>query len=249
MSACKGYVECWWRDFKHGPIETDLELAVERNNLEAVKDFLNDDVSQYTKDKALFRAIENNNIDISHFVIVYELLLAHADPNAQIGPDTVPVLNYAVDHGNIIIVKLLLDFDADPNLESKDHIKAIDRAIASGSRDLFDLLLPISEIRINQNNNPLLVAVSIDDSYIISELLKQGLNPNELGPSGNNALHEATYAGYTPIVELLLKYGADPLLKNTYQVTARDIAIDMGFDDIVELIDDYLLLFLKEPGK
>jgi ankyrin repeat protein len=240
MSVCKGYVDCWWRDFKYAPMGTALEQAVKSNDLDSVKDLLNDHIPQSIKNIALFRAIDNNDIHI-----VYELLTAQADPNAQLGPDDVPILNYAVDHGNFDIVKLLLNFGADPNLEDGNNLKAIDRATEAGFTSIFDLLLPISKIRMDHNQ--LSLAVSINDDHMVHELLNQGADPNQISSSGNNALHEATYAGYTPIVELLLQYGADPTIKNIYQTTAKDIAIDMGFDDIVELIDDYLLSSLKEP--
>lgn len=56
---------------------------------------------------------------------------------------------------------------------------------------------------------PLLEAVDQNNVPRVRALLKNGANPNAQGEH-SKALHSAAYWGYTPIVELLLRYGAEP---------------------------------------
>lgn len=45
---------------------------------------------------------------------------------------------------------------------------------------------------------------------------------------GNTALHEAVRAGHQPLVELLLRGGASPGLRNKRQRTPLDCAYELG---------------------
>lgn len=55
---------------------------------------------------------------------------------------------------------------------------------------------------------PLLEAIDQNSVPRVRALLQQGANPNAQGEH-SKALHSAAYLGYTPIVEALLRYGAD----------------------------------------
>ena len=53
-------------------------------------------------------------------------------------------------------------------------------------------------------------SISGDSNTVAALLLESGANPNPCSPAGWTALMTASMRGYTPIVELLLRRGADP---------------------------------------
>lgn len=61
----------------------------------------------------------------------------------------------------------------------------------------------------------------------IKELLKQGANPNAMGPN-SGALHCAAFGGHKDIVKLLLKEGADPNSKDNQKFYSLHLAASKG---------------------
>uniref|UniRef100_A0A0D9V3I5 Potassium channel n=1 Tax=Leersia perrieri TaxID=77586 RepID=A0A0D9V3I5_9ORYZ len=74
-------------------------------------------------------------------------------------------------------------------------VKEIDSMLARGHLDL-----PIT----------LCFAVTRGDDFLLHQLLKRGLDPNESDNDGHTALHIAASKGNEQCVRLLLEYGADP---------------------------------------
>ena len=69
-------------------------------------------------------------------------------------------------------------------------------------------------------------------------LLKYGANVNYTS-NGGTALHYAAANNNIEATRLILKYFPDVRLTDEDGETARDVAEDSGYDEIVSLIDDY----------
>jgi ankyrin repeat protein len=74
-------------------------------------------------------------------------------------------------------------------------VKEIESMLARGNLDL-----PIT----------LCFAVTRGDDFLLHQLLKRGMDPNESDNDGHTALHIAASKGNEQCVRLLLEYGADP---------------------------------------
>ena len=76
---------------------------------------------------------------------------------------------------------------------------------------------------------PLFHAVINQNSDMITRLIEIGAFVNAQSYSGNTALHVATGRGYSDIVRLLMRYGADMSVKNTH----RDTPVMMSNSNMV----------------
>lgn len=77
-----------------------------------------------------------------------------------------------------------------------------------------------------------------DDIHRLTTLLDQGLDPNILNDEDINEtmLHEASFQGYTNIVQLLLSRGANPNIQDLDETTPLHIACENGYIDIIKLL-------------
>ncbi len=87
----------------------------------------------------------------------------------------------------------------------------------------------------------LLIAVEQRQEYIVSYLLQQGADANEVSRGRQTALHAASYSNNITAVQLLLKYEANPNFSNVAGETPLYSAAFFGYTDIV-------LLLLKNGG-
>ena len=83
---------------------------------------------------------------------------------------------------------------------------------------------------------PLHSAVATDagesDIEIVRMLLEKGADPNAKAQSGSTPLHTVGFTGDRACVDLLLKHGADPAIKNNNEKTAGDIARERGHQEV-----------------
>jgi len=99
--------------------------------------------------------------------------------------------------------------------------------------DIIDFLLKYP-------NNPLIVAVELNEESIARELLKRGVDPNLVDRYGLSAIKHAAYDGHLNLVKLLLDYKAeitDPCIS---------VVIDNGRLDIIDLFMKYNVKVSKE---
>lgn len=128
------------------------------------------------------------------------------------------VVSTVIEDNNIEMLKYLLEHGADPN--------------------------PI------EGTSPLLTRVAVKGNVEQCELLiKAGADINRLDILGNTALHRAAERRLNSVVELLLQYNIDVSITNNLNKfldhpgarisngkTAKDIALEKGFQEIVDLI-------------
>ena len=146
------------------------------------------------------------------FSAAFTLMGEDSDPV----PDAV-ALNSALSAGTVEELKALLAAGGDPNA-------------------VFDLgdsvVVPLFVV----------AAMSADfrhNGYLhIEALLEAGANPNMADDMGDTALHHVAFGGNDALVTLLLKYGADPGLKNLRGETPYEMAMKFGNFDAVSAIEE-----------
>jgi ankyrin repeat protein len=126
------------------------------------------------------------------------------------------LLFYAVTIGDIEIVKILLENDADVNSESFDGVPCIIQACFDGDLDMIMFLLDHGadiDDRDCDGYVPLSASCELQDLDAVELLLKKGAKVNIGVYNMRSPLVLALNESDTCIVKLLLENGADPNLK------------------------------------
>ncbi len=166
-------------------------------------------------DNAFIAAVKQNKYEI-----VKSLLPNVAGKINYYDIDGFTALMYATEHLNDSIIQLLLDYGADPNLESEDKnvVPAITNVVLSNSPRILDLML-------QYHGNPNLV-----DSVKSCSLL-----------------HYAVDNGYLECADVLLFHRANPNLVSTlyrgafdsYQRNPLQVAVNYSDTLMIQLLLDY----------
>lgn len=130
--------------------------------------------------------------------------------NTQSDEDGKTLLHKAVKLKNYDLVALLLKYGANPNMKTNKGKAPID-------------------------------IVNIDDLRIVELLLQHGatLNPNLADKDGNTPLHFAAQENNIPFIELLIKYGGNPLIKNKEGKSAIDYLPKSEKEKIIALYNEH----------
>lgn len=86
-----------------------------------------------------------------------------------------------------------------------------------------------------QSGQKLLTAVEQNQPAVVAHLLDSGVDANTVNEDGGSPLMLASYHGFKPIVEILLRHGAKVDAKNSRQETALRLA-GAAHPDIVKLL-------------
>lgn len=169
----------------------------------------------------------NMELILSNFGLVNEELFRNKDNDTQI-----TALQHAFEIGNIELFEFLLKNGANPNTLYLD----VERDGVPESL-LMELTSGFSFIHIDNPDFPYLEYAKL--------LLEYGANVNYTDDEivQPTALHIAASQGDIEMVRLLLNYFPDVSIKadiNEYNQTARDVAVEEGHQEIVDLIDSYI---------
>lgn len=169
----------------------------------------------------------------------------------------------AANNGHLEILKELIDFGIPANIQ--DNI-AIKRAVMMGRYDVVEFLLTFPEIKrfvkfnkeiiewaceksslpiVNllhkneaniRHDDDICLFISINKGYphIAEYLMKNGCNPS---CHDNLPLIKSSRWGKEDEVRILLKYGADPYLKDKSGENAIEAALSRGNEEIVRIIE------------
>lgn len=72
------------------------------------------------------------------------------------------------------------------------------------------------------------------------------MNHNIQDINGETLLHYATYRNFSLIIELLLQFGCNTDIQIKTGLTAKDLAVEQGHSNIVDVIKNYELPIIKE---
>ncbi|XP_004240501.1 putative E3 ubiquitin-protein ligase XBAT35 isoform X1 [Solanum lycopersicum] len=98
----------------------------------------------------------------------------------------------------------------------------------------------------DEGKTPLIVACMKPNGLNVAKtLLELGANVNAYRPGyyAGTVLHHAAKRGLDDTVQLLLSYGANPLIKNDARQTPLEIARAKGFTDVVRTIEKQICIF------
>ncbi len=202
-----------------------LLMAVKDSNVEIVKALLAAGADPNTLVNAagatiLLRAIDTNHVEIVRALLAAgadpNILAARADPNKRDGYGYAP-LSLAAERGDMVLVKLLLEYKAMPNLADVTGETPFFHAVDKKRVKISKLLLAAGADPNKANNGgvtPLLSAVSSNHTKIIKLLLNNDkIDPNKANNGGMTPLMLAAYNNFTKAVKLLLQKSKTDLNK------------------------------------
>ena len=166
-----------------------------------------------------------------------EPLMETDSMNVRNEDDEAP-LHIAAECGHSAIVTLLLNKGTDTSAEHDDIQKAIELATASGHLKVFKVLHARSDVSRFANENLIFQSALKGQLLIMQHLLDDyNLTTNFRGrENGDTPLGVAAANGYTEVVHLLLRKGADPNLDNYDRRTPLHEAAVGGHADVATIL-------------
>jgi ankyrin repeat protein/serine/threonine protein kinase len=140
------------------------------------------------------------------------------------------------------IMKILLEYGANPNLKDVSGQTPLHLAIVDDKIEIVKLLLEYLvdyNLKDNLGNTPLILAIKKNRIEIVELLLQYGADVNLKDDEGRSPLYLAIMDNNIRIVELLLRYGANPNLKDDLGDTLLHIAVQQNNLEIIKLLIGY----------
>ncbi|XP_074640600.1 uncharacterized protein LOC141898548 [Tubulanus polymorphus] len=152
-------------------------------------------------------------------------------------------LHLSVLTENELIIQLLLEHRADPNLPDRRGRNCLHMAIERGRLDILDLIMKKTQHKIDldaktfEGLTPLHVAVEQKDLKAADLLYRYGSDVNaEDSKSGRTCIHYAAEANNIEMVKLLIKCKADLNVCSYAGVYPYQIAANRGYTDVKYLL-------------
>uniref|UniRef100_A0A0G4HYK4 Uncharacterized protein n=1 Tax=Chromera velia CCMP2878 TaxID=1169474 RepID=A0A0G4HYK4_9ALVE len=239
IEGARGKLNLDWQD-KIG--KTALSLASENGHTDIVRLLVdakaNVDMEDKTSKKtALIWASENGHTDI-----VRLLVDAKANVDMQNKNSKKTALLWASDNGHTDIVRLLVDAKANVDMQDQSGKTALMCASLAGHTDVVRLLVDAKasvDMQDKKGNSVLMLAIQKENVEMVEYLLARPGSATQTvanipDPQGRTPLFRAAAGGHIFLVELLLRRGADPSLKDASGNTALAVAEEAGKMQVVE---------------
>jgi hypothetical protein len=155
-----------------------------------------------------------------HFQTAKLLRHSGADPNVQRYHGNTP-LHSAAYYGDVEMVKVLLDLEADVNIRNDDSIS------------------PLNYISIGPWLAGEVPKCPQSLANVARLLLDRGADINTRDDEGRTPLHTATYMGLIEIIRVLLDRGANVGAGDEQGTTPFSLAKENGYDEIMELLSKH----------
>ncbi|KAK6822842.1 hypothetical protein PG987_014387 [Apiospora arundinis] len=154
----------------------------------------------------LFYAMERNHVGVATFLI---------EQGAEVNyyfPGDMSLLLRAVVRGNIDMIRLLIERDANVSLDESDTL-LLANAVTHGNIDMAELLIKRGRFSINTNTQGGRTCLHIASARgyigIVKLLVDQGADINTVSEDGLTSLTLASTGGYIDTVKFLVERGAD----------------------------------------
>ncbi|MCP4491023.1 MAG: hypothetical protein GY820_27470 [Gammaproteobacteria bacterium] len=183
--------------------------------------------------------------------IVQQIIKHRVDINArdQLGNTALMI---ATRHDDPVLVNMLLNNHANPNIRNKKQLSSIDLArnlelkpmlkvfnqhgidtkVAKQSNTEIDITSFEKTVRQSESLYPrwplLNIASQLGEKQIVMILLKKNTKVNAVDPAGNTALHRAAEKGHSDIVKLLINSGSKINAANSLKQTPLFFAASAG---------------------
>lgn len=183
--------------------------------------------------KQLIESAKKNNLEK-----VEELINRGADINFKDEFDFTPLFWAVFFEKNIDIVRLLIEKNADLNVQNKEGTPLI-LAVKNGNTDTALLLIEKNanfNIQDNDGYDALYWAIHFNEKKVLRELIKSGANLNAQNNFGGTALIKTAWNNDAYMVHLLIENGADLNLQDKEGKTALDRAKEKEYSDIIEIL-------------
>ncbi|XP_078416454.1 receptor-interacting serine/threonine-protein kinase 4 [Cetorhinus maximus] len=153
--------------------------------------------------------------------------------------DGMSLLHYAVQLGNEEAVRLLLLYNANPNIPNKRGSTPLHLAAEKNLKVIAELLLG-KKVNINAKDEdqwtPLHFAAQSGEETLSRLLLDRNASTNEVDFEGRTALHVACQHSHENVVRVLLSRGANALAKGKDNWTPLHFAAWQGHHTITKLL-------------
>ncbi|KAL9617060.1 MAG: hypothetical protein Q9160_008133 [Pyrenula sp. 1 TL-2023] len=185
---------------------------------------------------ALILAARNGSYEIAEQLLENEKL----EKNAADLRVKRTALICAAEYNQPMVVKLLLDRGADPNLRDRLGGTALMRGIDQGRKSVVSTMLgypAVDKHCLDTDGRGLLHAASANGDTEVLDLLRDlDLDMNLQDSNGMTPLHEAARCGKSKAVATLLAWGFRADTKDASKRTASVIAWQYGFEEITSLL-------------
>jgi ankyrin repeat protein len=152
-------------------------------------------------------------------------------PDSRVLNGGATALHKAAKAGDIEAVKLLLEFDARVDIANMVY-EVTPILAAAGVWRVYGIFMetPISGV----------FTTAEEAAQVMQLLLDAGADIHERGANGQNVAHGSAKAGWNAALELAYDQGVDFSARDVGGYTPRDLALNMGHIETVELIDQLL---------
>lgn len=193
-------------------------------------------------DDILHRVVYSKKITNNNKKKLIKCLMKYCDINKQGKSKTTPLL-VSVFNNNYEIAKFLLKNGANPNIKNKYFDSPIEVVSKKKNYKIVKLLIIEGKINLNDYKYLLLNATFKNDKILAKILLENGADPNVQfnyeKSRKNTSLNHAVINNNFNMAELLLKYKANPNIKNRRGNTPLSIAVKKDNYNMVKLLLKY----------
>ena len=213
--------------------ETDNLKALELMHLES--EFILEPKETTVEDRNGLTAFHIAAKAGSHNVLAFMLsLIKEQGSSEEINrrcKDSMTPLHYAVEHGHVECVRVLLEYGGDPTETHCQISPSIHLACFFGRADIVKLMVDkygvsILQARDEDGRSTLhSCTTSVFGKKVIDFLVKNGVYINNIDSNGCTSLSSAIQYGSLHTVQEILNYGGDPLIKDKQGYTALHQAV------------------------
>jgi len=215
---------------------TPLHMAINTNQMELVEQMLLAGANPNLPDgngftPMLLTAVQWDADD----TLMLLLIRNGADVNNKSPAARSTPLVQALNCNNMTLIRLLLDYNADPNAVDRDGLSPLLQAVIRCNDEAIELLLRAGakmDLKNQNGHTALHIACSYNMPREAVLLLAHKADPNIRDNNGRTPMHAAVNVGYSKfeLTRLLLEAGGDPLIKDNDGLTAYDMAY--GHNDL-----------------